>query len=54
MSNREAPTAIISIAQQASPKVIGQMLLLRPQLIAQSKDVTINPSSKRFSIQLMV
>jgi hypothetical protein len=27
---------------------------LRPQLIAQSSDVTINPSSKRFSIQLMV
>ena len=41
------------MARMARPKVIGQMLLLRPQLIAQSSDVTIRPSSKRFSIQLM-
>src|ERR1051325_2081258 len=32
MSNREAPVAIISIAQQARPNVIGQMADLRAQL----------------------
>src|ERR1041384_6980724 len=32
MSKREAPVAIISIAQQASPKVIGQIADLRAQL----------------------
>src|SRR6185295_678729 len=53
MSNRLAPTAIISIAQHARPKVIGHTLLARPQLIAQSSDVMIRPSSNRFSIQDM-
>src|SRR5438067_12891909 len=32
MSKREAPVAIISIAQQARPNVIGQMADLRAQL----------------------
>src|SRR6185369_12346878 len=32
ISKREAPVAIISIAQQASPKVIGQIADLRAQL----------------------
>src|ERR1700675_3079036 len=35
-SKREAPVAIISIAQQASPKVIGQGEDLRAQLKSQS------------------
>src|SRR5438105_8723713 len=52
-SNREAPTAIISIAQHASPNVIGQMEFLRPQLMKKSRLVTMMPSSNRFSIQLM-
>src|SRR4051812_17065112 len=49
-SNRAPPTAIISIAQHASPNVIGQSEFFRPQFIAKSKLVTINPSSNRFSI----
>src|SRR5438132_9745126 len=52
-SNRDAPTAIISMAQQARPKVIGQMEFFRAQLMAKSRLVTIRPSSKRFSIQDM-
>src|ERR1044071_7017377 len=35
-SNRDAPVAIISIAQQASPKVIGQRADLRAQLKTKS------------------
>src|SRR3954465_1920046 len=50
-SKRDAPTAIISIAQHASPNVIGQIEFLRAQLIAKSRLVTMRPSSKRFSIQ---
>src|SRR5438309_245812 len=50
-SKRDEPTAIISIAQQARPKVMGQMEFLRPQLMKKSRLVTISPSSKRFSIQ---
>src|SRR5438034_11806301 len=50
-SNRLAPTAIISIAQHASPNVIGQIEFFRPQLMKKSRLVTITPSSKRFSIQ---
>src|ERR1041385_2817842 len=49
-SNRDAPTAIISIAQHASPNVIGQSEFFLAQLMAKSSDVTISPSSKRFSI----
>ena len=45
-----APAAIISIAQQASPNVIGQMLDCRAQLIACSTVVVITFSSKRPSI----
>src|SRR3954464_9378231 len=52
-SKRDAPTAIISIAQHARPNVIGQMEFLRAQLIAKSRLVTMRPSSKRFSIQDM-
>src|SRR5579862_1238661 len=36
ISKRAAPIDIISIAQQARPKVMGQMELLRIQLIAGS------------------
>src|SRR5213078_2551825 len=50
-SKRLAPTAIISMAQHASPKVIGQIEFLRPQLMKKSRLVTMTPSSKRFSIQ---
>src|SRR6516225_5365590 len=47
MSYREAPVAIISMAQQASPNVIGHMLDSRAQLIACSSDVVMTLSSKR-------
>src|SRR4051812_11140427 len=50
-SNRDAPTAIISIAQQASPNVIGHSEFFLAQLMAKSMLVTIKPSSNRFSIQ---
>ena len=52
-SKRAAPKAIISMAQQARPKVIGQMELFLAQFSAKSTLVTIRPSSKRFSIQLI-
>src|SRR5712692_4333884 len=45
MSKREAPVAIISMAQQARPKVIGHMLDSRAQLIACSSDVVMTFSS---------
>ncbi len=47
MSYRGAPVAIISMAQHASPNVIGHRLDSRAQLIAASSDVTMNPSSMR-------
>src|SRR5437868_5165367 len=50
-SNRGPLTAIISMAQQARPKVMGHREFLRPQFMAKSRLVTIRPSSKRFSIQ---
>src|SRR5215213_3863159 len=40
-SQRAVPTAIISIAQQASPKVSGQSAELRAQATNESTDVTI-------------
>src|ERR1044071_10454246 len=43
ISNRDAPVAIISIAQQASPKVIGQSADLRAQLKTKSTVVVIMP-----------
>src|SRR5947209_5984918 len=46
MSKREAPVAIISMAQQARPKVIGHMLDSRAQLIACSRDVVKTFSSE--------
>ena len=51
MSKRLAPAAIISIAQHASPNVIGQMLDWRAQLIACSTVVSTMFSSNRPSIQ---
>ena len=51
MSKRLAPAAIISIAQQARPNVIGQMLDCRAQLIACSTVVVMTFSSNRPSIQ---
>src|SRR5436309_13371728 len=53
MSKRLAPVAIISIAQQARPKVIGHMLDCRAQLIACSSDVVMTLSSNRPSSQPM-
>src|SRR5271165_6085285 len=47
MSKREAPVAIISMAQQARPKVIGHMLDSRAQLIACSRLVAMKPSSAK-------
>src|ERR1700758_1141264 len=44
ISNRDAPIAIISIAQQARPKVMGQMEFLRAQLMAESNVVRMRPS----------
>src|SRR5688500_1552838 len=43
MSNRDAPVAIISIAQQASPNVIGQSADLRAQLKTKSTVVETIP-----------
>src|SRR5215471_20008110 len=44
MSKREAPIDIISIAQQANPKVIGQIEFLRIQLTTLSTVVSTTPS----------
>src|SRR6185312_2911501 len=44
ISNRAADMDIISIAQQARPKVIGQMEFLRTQLTALSSEVITTPS----------
>src|SRR5215510_13965669 len=43
MSKRDAPVAIISMAQQARPKVIGHKADLRAQLKTQSIDVVMIP-----------
>ena len=43
-SKRDAPIDIISMAQQARPKVIGQTELLRIQFTAKSNDVRMMPS----------
>src|SRR5215467_3536677 len=43
MSKRDAPVAIISMAQQASPKVIGHKADFRAQLKTQSTFVVIIP-----------
>src|SRR5215831_3266792 len=51
MSKREAPVAIISIAQQARPNVIGQRADLRAQLKTKSTVVVMMFFSKRSSIQ---
>src|SRR5271167_989978 len=47
-SKRDAPMDIISIAQQARPKVIGQMEFLRIQLTALSIVVSTTPSGVGF------
>ncbi len=44
MSKRDAPMAIISMAQHASPNVIGQMEFLRTQFTAESSEVSSTPS----------
>src|ERR1700685_3814265 len=44
ISKREAPMDIISMAQHAKPKVIGQMEFLRIQLTALSMVVSTTPS----------
>ena len=54
LEQREQPTAIISMAQQARPKVIGHMLDSRAQLIACSSDVVMTLSSNRPSSQPIV
>src|ERR1700678_126896 len=43
-SKRAPPIDIISIAQQAKPKVMGQTELLRTQLTAKSKEGMTTPS----------
>src|SRR3954467_13901211 len=44
ISNRDALIDIISMAQQARPKLIGQIEFLRPQLTAASSVVITMPS----------
>src|SRR6516164_8368921 len=44
ISKRDAPIDIISMAQQARPKVIGQMEFLRTQLTTLSSDARTTPS----------
>src|SRR5262245_27594714 len=51
MSNREAPVAIISIAQQAKPKVMGQSADFLAQLKMKSTVVVTMFFSNRSSIQ---
>src|SRR5215831_15992989 len=51
ISKREAPVAIISIAQQASPNVIGHSADLRAQLKTKSTESVMMFFSKRSSIQ---
>src|ERR1035441_6220450 len=45
ISNRDALIDIISMAQQASPKVMGQMEFLRAQFTAWSSFVSTMPSA---------
>src|SRR5947208_15649336 len=51
MSKREAPVAIISMAQQARPNVIGQSADFRAQLNSESTVVVMMFFSNRSSIQ---
>src|ERR1700691_5202712 len=44
ISKRDAPMDIISMAQQAKPKVMGQIEFLRIQLTALSRVVRTTPS----------
>src|ERR1700752_2647987 len=48
ISKRDAPIDIISIAQQASPNVSGQMEFLRIQLAAASSVVNTTPAGVGF------
>src|SRR5215470_5008425 len=50
MSKREAPVAIISMAQQAKPNVIGHIADFRAQLKTKSTVVVMMFFSKRSSI----
>src|SRR6516225_928755 len=54
MSYRDADAAIISIAQQARPKPIGQIDDSRAQLSTRSMLVVMKLSSKRWSMRPMV
>src|ERR1700686_2564121 len=54
MSNRDAEAAIISIAQQARPKPIGQMDDSRAQFSTRSMLVVMKLSSNLWSIRPMV
>src|SRR5580704_14126828 len=47
ISKRDAPIDIISMAQQARPKVIGQMEFLRIQLTVESSVVMTMPRGHR-------
>src|SRR3954463_5569448 len=51
ISNRDAPVAIISIAQQARPNVMGQRADFRAQLNRESTVVVMIFFSNRSSIQ---
>jgi len=50
ISNREADMDIISMAQQASPKVMGQMEFLRAQFTALSSVVSTIPSDRAAAV----
>src|SRR5208282_412762 len=50
MSHRDADTDIISMAQQASPKLMGQIELRRAQFTARSIVVNRNPWSARSGV----
>jgi len=47
---READIDIISMAQQASPKVMGQMEFLRAQFTARSRLVSTIPSDRAAAV----
>src|SRR5438045_3054681 len=54
MSKRDAPVAIISMAQQASPKVIGQSADLRAQLKTKSTVVVMMPLEDSITSSLTI
>src|SRR5258705_1212971 len=54
MSKRDAPVAIISMAQQASPNVIGQSADLRAQLNTKSTVVVMMPLEDSITSSLAI